>query len=135
MTEFIYKVAPRGEGKTKWLLNQAKNELDAGEKVVLLTNEANRGLEYKIFAEKYFGTFHEVCKVDTVNHIHQIPHDGIVLIDNLFMLDMHMNAVTYLIGQCKRVYITLDGKLAPSEQRKTVDPNQLSIFDTMSDRS
>ena len=135
MTEFIYKVAPRGEGKTKWLLNQAKNELDAGEKVVLLANEANKGLEYKIFAEKYFGTFHEVCKVDTVNHIHQIPHDGIVLIDSLFMLDMHMNAVTYLIGQCKRVYITLDGKLAPSEQRKTVDPNQLSIFDTMSDRS
>lgn len=135
MTEFIYKVASRGEGKTKWLLNQAKKELDNGELVVLLTNEANRGLEYKIFAEKYFGTFHEVCKVDTVNHIHQIPHDGVVLIDNLFMLDMHMNAITYLNGQCKKVYITLDGKLAPAEQRQEVDPNQLSIFDVMSERS
>ena len=35
MTEFIYKVASRGEGKTKWLLNQAKKELDAGEKELL----------------------------------------------------------------------------------------------------
>ena len=27
----------------------------------------------------------------------------------LLMLDMHMNAITHLQGQCKRVYITLDG--------------------------
>ena len=45
MTEFIYKVASRGEGKTKWLLDQAKKELDAGENVVLLNNEKNQGLE------------------------------------------------------------------------------------------
>lgn len=135
MTEFIYKVASRGEGKTKWLLNQAKRELDAGETVVLFNNEKNRGLEYKCFMEKYFVTFHEVCKVESACHVHNIPHDAVILIDNLLMLDMHMNVINYLNGQCKKVYITLDGKLAPSEQRTSVDPNQLNIFDVMSDRS
>lgn len=135
MTEFIYKVASRGEGKTKWLLNQAKKELDAGETVVLFNNEKNRGLEYKWFVEKYFVTFHEVCKVESACHVHNIPHDAVILIDNLLMLDMHMNVINYLNGQCKKVYITLDGKLAPSEPRNEVVSNQLSIFDVMSEGS
>lgn len=135
MTEFIYKVASRGEGKTKWLLNQAKKELDAGETVVLFNNEKNRGLEYKRFVEKYFVTFHEVCRVESACHVPDIPHDAVILIDNLLMLDMHMNVINYLNGQCKKVYITLDGKLAPSEPRNEVDPNQLSIFDVTSEGS
>lgn len=135
MTEFIYKVASRGEGKTKWLLNQAKKELDAGETVIFFNNEKNQGLEYKCFVEKYFVTFHEICKVESACHVHHIPHDSVILIDNLLMLDMHMNVINYLNGQCKKVYITLDGKLAPSEPRNEVDPNQLSIFDVMSEGS
>ena len=135
MTEFIYKVASRGEGKTKWLLNQAKKELDAGENVIFFNNEKNQGLEYKCFVEKYFATFHEICRVESACHVNHIPHDSIILIDNLLMLDMHMNVINYLNGQCKRVYITLDGKLAPTESRNEVDPNQLRIFDVMSEGS
>ena len=135
MTEFIYKVASRGEGKTKWLLNQAKKELDAGETVIFFNNEKNQGLFYKCFVEKYFVTFHEICKVESACHVRQIPHDSVILIDNLLMLDMHMNVINYLNGHCKKVYITIDGKLAPSEPRSEVDPNQLSIFDVMSEGS
>lgn len=135
MTEFIYKVASRGEGKTKWLLNQAKKELDAGETVIFFNNEKNQRLEYKCFVEKYFVTFHEICKVESACHVHNIPHDAVILIDNLLMLDMHMNVINYLNEQCKKVYITIDGKLAPSESRNKVDTNQLSIFDVMSEGS
>ena len=135
MTEFTYKVASRGEGKTKLILNQAKKELDAGETVIYFNNEKNQGLEYKCFVEKYFVTFHEICKVESACHVHHIPHDSVILIDNLLMLDMHMNVINYLNGQCKKVYITLDGKLAPPEPRNEVDPNQLSIFDVMSEGS
>lgn len=134
MTEFIYKVASRGEGKTKWLLNQAKNELDGGETVILFNNEKNRGVEYRSFVEKYFVTFHEVCKVNSACHIHSIPHDAVVLIDNLLMLDMHMNVINYLNGQCKKVYITLDGKLAEEVTDCDTHPDQISIFDVMSEK-
>ena len=130
MTEFIYKVAPQGEGKTRWLVEQAKNEIDSGELVVLLTNESNSGVQYKKFIENYFVHHHEVCKVNNLSHLSEIPTNSIVLIDDLFKLVEFRIGGFEVLNNCKRVYITLNGTTTPPDFN-TKDDCQLSIFDIM----
>lgn len=113
MAEIIYKIAGRGEGKTKWLVHKAKYELDNDNNVVLLTTDAD-GRKYKKFVDNYFSEFRQICRVGIVTDLHSLESDSVVLIDNLFELDLHMNAMSYIADVAKRVYITAEGKVKTS---------------------
>lgn len=131
MPEIIYKVAERGEGKTRWLVEQAHKELTRGENVVLLTNGA---FGYKDFVENYYATFNEICKVDPVEDNTDIPHDCVVLIDNLFLLRKTLDEVNNISYKVKRMYITVEGILSTefeNEPDKTAEYQQISIFDNV----
>lgn len=126
MNNIIYKVALPGEGKTRWLLEQAKRECDNDEHVVLITNGNFIDREYRSFSEDYVDLYKEVCLVQPVNKMHDIEEGSVVLIDDLFHLDIHMIGLRALQHKAKRVYITVDGVL---DLPWLKDNNQLTIFE------
>lgn len=126
MNNIIYKVALPGEGKTRWLLEQAKRECDNDEHVVLITNGNFIDREYRSFSEDYVDLYKEVCPVQPVNKMHDIEEGSVVLIDDLFHLDIHMIGLRALQHKAKRVYITVDGVL---DLPWLKDNNQITIFE------
>ena len=130
MNNIMFKVASKGEGKTKWLLEIA-HKYSKTHRVYLQTDYAN---DFSRFCEKYCMLFHEVCPVMRYSGV-ELDEKCVLLIDDLFAQTMSTTEVAFLSRHCYKAFITLEGKLALSEQRQQVDPNQLNIFDVMSDRS
>ena len=137
-TEFIYKVAPRGGGKTRWLADRALSEHLAGNNICYLTNG---NFSYRKFMELFFANYNTLATIHPVDIIEEIPIDSIVLIDDLLSYDISAQELNTLKGRAKKVYITLDGTVyevphecnckgkCHSKDNNEPDFEQLTIFD------
>lgn len=117
MNELVIKVARKGEGKTKWLLNIAHDYRNQDNPIFLYTDSEH---EYSRFCEKYFSNFASICKVKQFD-IHEISADSIVLIDDV--LNKNVN-VRQIQEKCKNIYITIEGS---TKYEAPLEYEQLSI--------
>ena len=105
MNDIVFKVAPKGEGKTKWLLNVANEYITAGRTVYLYTNDDQ---EYARFCEKYFNVFHHVCSVIRLTSLN-VTSDDVILIDDLFSYTMPISNIQKMQRDCYKLFITVEG--------------------------
>ena len=105
MNEITFKVAPKGEGKTKWLLELAYKYAGL-RKIYLYTNDDN---EYRKFCEKYFSTYNQICPVERLTAF-KVTDNDVVLVDNLFTKDSSISDFTFIQRNCYKLFITLEGE-------------------------
>lgn len=105
--KLVYKVAKRGEGKTRWLLKKADEALRQGKEVYLATNSP---IEYRNFIEKFFGLYNRICTVHQLTtHSDITSFNSVILMDDLFRSNFHPGELEQLAHKCERMYITLTG--------------------------
>lgn len=128
MNELVIKVARKGEGKTKWLLDVANKHIQEGKHVYLFTEKQR---EYERFCEKYFATYATVCKVDRFETESEVS-DAIVLIDDLFSHETSLNVLEHIHNYCYKMFITIEGSM-PSNNDTVFEPEyeQLTLFDAI----
>lgn len=107
MNQITFKVASKGEGKTKWLLNIAKQYSDENRKVYLLTD---KGHEFSRFCEKYCNLFSEVCHVERLIDT-CVTNEDVVLIDDIFTQNIPTSCIDDISRNCYKMFITVDGAL------------------------
>ena len=107
MTDIKFKIAPKGEGKTKWLLDIAYKY--AGIRKVYLYTESEH--EYRRFCEKYFATYNQICLVERLTAF-KLTENDVVLVDNLFNHDSAISDFTFIHNNCCKLFISLEGELA-----------------------
>lgn len=124
MTDIVFKVAPKGEGKTKWLLELAKR-YSTERKVYLCTQDE---VQYVRFCEKYFNLYNEICRVERLTSLN-ICSEDIVLMDNLLEQSLAINDITFIQRNCYRLFITIEGLTNFIEHRNNwnIFYEQLSI--------
>ena len=106
MNEITFKVAPHGEGKTKWLLNIAKHYADKNTTVYLFTED---DWEYVKFCEKYFNLYKTICPVKRVTS-YSVTDKDVVLVDNLFKHTDHaIGDYAYVNRNCYKMFVTIEG--------------------------
>lgn len=123
MNELSVKVASKGEGKTKWLLQIANSNIENDKVVWLYTNTEK---EYNTFCEKYFKLYNTVCLVKhlTSEDVSLVANNEVVLIDNIFNHNYCNKDVIYLQKNCHKVYITVEGT---SKVESFEDKNQIKF--------
>ena len=124
MSKMICKVALRGEGKTKWLLDVAHRYSDSAFPVYFFTTKEGH---YRKFCEKYFRAFQSICTVEEFN-IENFVGNEIVLVDDLMSLDVDMKRLSEIRDNCYIMYATIEGT---TESITIIDTDQLTIFDTI----
>jgi hypothetical protein len=107
MNDITFKIAKKGEGKTKWLLDIA-NQYSISNKIYLYTDEDN---EYIKFCEKYFNMYNSICPVQRLTSFDSMQ-DAIVLVDNIFNQDSSVRDFIFIQRNCYKLFITLEGELA-----------------------
>ena len=105
MNDITFKIANRGEGKTRWLLEKA-HELK-GESLKFYSDTTQ---EYSLFCEKYLNFYNEVCRVEHLD-IEKLTSEDIVLIDDLFSISDTKININYIKNVAKKLYITLEGNI------------------------
>lgn len=105
MNDITFKVAKKGEGKTRWLLDIV-NKYAGNNKIYLYTDDE---VVYRRFCEKYFSTYSKVCPVMLLTSFDDIQ-DSIVLVDNLFTQDSSISDFTFIQRNCYKLFITLEGE-------------------------
>lgn len=113
---FVYKVAPRGEGKTRWLLDASLNLSEGGKQIFLATTNT---FEYARFVDKFFSLFNKVCPVQHTTDFKNVTQDSVVLIDDLLSSGIDLNEVIELQYKCSNVYITLEGTIGRKKRGDT----------------
>lgn len=125
MQDITFKIASRGEGKTKWLLDIAHQYSNTDRPVYLCTDMET---VYGNFCEKYFRTYNSICTVQKLT-LNQLTGNEIVLIDDLMSLTTCSFAdIAYIKRNCYKMFVTIEGNNAENEINE-IDHNQLSIFD------
>ena len=109
MNDIIVKVAPNGEGKTSWLIEQAKKEHDENGKTVVFFSASVDANRYVKFVEKYYAEFKTTCPVMFANRIDGVPDGAVVLVDNLFKQDVNVFNFASIFGRGCRCYATVCG--------------------------
>lgn len=107
MNEVTFKIARKGEGKTKWLINIA-NMYDNERQVYLYTSDDN---SYRKFCEKYFSTYNRVCPVERLNTF-KLTENDVVLVDDLFTHSLDISEIRFIQRNCYKLFITLEGEQA-----------------------
>lgn len=130
-TEFIYRVAPAGEGKTKWLVSCAEAEITkqsecAVPPVVFFTKVPRK---YADFAENYFARTRKLFACRIATEVTEIQSEDTVLIEDWHTDSISGKDLIALRGIARKVYITVEGTLADTVDFPVIDPDQLSIFD------
>ena len=105
MNDITFKIANRGEGKTRWLLEKAHELKDEPIKFYSKTTQ-----EYSLFCEKYLNFYNEVCRVEHLD-IEKLTSEDIVLIDDLFSISDTKININYIKNVAKKLYITLEGNI------------------------
>lgn len=105
MSNITIKVAGPGEGKTKWLLEQAHTYSVTNDVLFVATDEN----EYYRFCEKYFATYNQICPVQRF-HVDVLKPTSVVLVDEL--LQKHGVDVLAIQHNCSKVLVTIEGDLA-----------------------
>ena len=105
--KLVYKIASRGEGKTRWLLEKAEEESRNGNQVYLATKNP---LEYRRFVEKFFSLYQRVCTTHQLTSASMMTGGNcVVLIDELLTSDV-LSEIDAIIAKSSKVYVTLNGK-------------------------
>lgn len=105
MNEITFKIAKKGEGKTRWLLDIAHSYAKTDRPVYYC---AKLQTEYGNFCEKYFRTFQEICNVKELS----LPHlegDAVVLIDDMITMNITSSDIQYIQKNCYKLYIAITG--------------------------
>lgn len=105
MNEITFKIAKKGEGKTKWLLDIANKYADK-HRIYLYTVNDN---EYHKFCEKYFSVYNSICPVERLTAF-KLTENDVVLVDNLFNQDSSISDFTFIQRNSYKVFITLEGE-------------------------
>ena len=107
--KLVYKIASRGEGKTRWLLEKAEEESRNGNQVYLATKNP---LEYSIFVEKFLSLYQRVCTTHQLPSAPMMTGDNcVLLIDELLTSDV-LSEIDSIVAKSNKVYATLNGKAA-----------------------
>lgn len=132
MKNITFKIAPKGEGKTRWLLNIAY-KYSRRHKVYLMSENAN---EFSRFCDKYAATYHEVCPVYNYDRTELTTND-VVLIDNLFNHAVSTNDIEFLKRNTFNLFITIEGIESEDivESLSFTECEQLSLFDTVEEEN
>jgi hypothetical protein len=95
--------ANRGEGKTKWLVEQAQREYDAGKLCVFLG-------KHESFANIWASIRHEACPIEFRDHLYGVPfgEDLCVFVDEFFKNDCLRDIVAAMSARHATWYITMD---------------------------
>lgn len=125
-TNFIFKVTPRGGGKTRWLVDKVEEAVDAGNQVWMWCGNPIR---YHMFLELFYSVKGRICTVHRALSINDIPEGAIVLIDDLLDSGLHTNEVAKLDNLAGTVYITLNGKTDRKRNIISQMDNQISMFE------
>ena len=102
-------IRPAGEGKTRWLVGRAFEESQAGNRVVLLSNNP---AEYEKFMLYYRTEYSSRCPVEYISSTTDIPYDAVVLVD-----DLHEKTKKSLFDldkiktMCKKIFATAKGPI------------------------
>lgn len=105
MNPITVKVAPKGEGKTKWLLEVAKKYQDESRPVYLFTTDE---YTYVRFCNKYFATYSEACKVK-IYEVTDSLENSIVLIDDVMHQGIDSNIIINMQKSCYKMFVTFEG--------------------------
>lgn len=111
-TEIIYKVAPRGGGKTKWLAERALVEQAEGNEIYLLTRDNHSeydSLQFRRFMELFYANFNKLAPIHPIDDITYATEGSIVLIDDLLTYNLVANMVNTVRGKVKKIYIAVEG--------------------------
>lgn len=133
MSKITYCVKPRGEGKTRWLVEQAANEHENERNIWY----AGTSESYEHFCETYLSLIGKVCPVLFLEMAEEIERDDVVVIDNGMSYTNLGEVVEALEPFVYKLYITLEGNLASeyyeycSEKNSDSEDNlvQLTIED------
>ena len=125
MNTVIFKVAAKGEGKTKWLLDIANKFSEKGRPVLLYTDDAH---EFEKFCNKYFSLYGEVCPVKRMD-ASNMSVSAVVLVDNLFNHDSSVADFTYIQRNCYKMFVTVEGVTDDSEIFTTAPMYEQLCFD------
>jgi hypothetical protein len=107
MVDIKFKVLPAGEGKTRWLVNQAFNECSKGNSVYLLTDNDE---EYQKFMLRYRTEYSMYCPVKMVANSDEIK-DGVILIDNFVeKIEKGILNVSTIQSVASDVFATISGR-------------------------
>ena len=137
MAKIVYKIAGRCGGKTAWLCQRAKEELQAGKTLFYYTN-AERMRHFNSFKEKYEYFCGGACTITAVMSTEDIPEaevkNAAVLIDN-FMEYMDGSQFVHKMKQVEglTIYITLNDDCEPAQSKIEEIPEaqnweQLTLF-------
>lgn len=105
MNNITFKIAKKGEGKTKWLLDIA-NKYSSSNKVYLYTDDER---EYREFCEKYFKMYSNICPVRKLTNVDSLE-GSIVLVDNMLNQDSATSDFTFIQRNCYKLFVTLEGE-------------------------
>lgn len=105
MKEIVFKVASRGEGKTKWLLDVA-NELSTNSCKQYIFTDSDES--YRRFCEKYFNKFNKICPVERLTD-QEVTSSDYILIDNLFDIPLTTMFIKDLQNSCAQMFVTIEG--------------------------
>ena len=105
MNPIVVKVAPKGEGKTKWLLNIAKKYLQDDIPVYFVTSNER---EYVNFCRKYFVMFSQACRV-RFYETGDALEGAIVLIDDVMHQNIDSDVITSIQKSCHKMFVTFEG--------------------------
>lgn len=137
MSNITYRVGGRGCGKTAWLLDKLDEIVtqDSETNICLLIKNDH---EYRDFMEYMYTRTGKIAPVLAVTDGASIPPNSVLLVDNMMRLNIHMEALDRIFSKCKAVYVTLDGELDQSNNKRYKDPwadkfEQLTI-DTQGDK-
>lgn len=106
MKDIVFKVAPRGEGKTKWLLNVANESVLSGHDTYIATRDDS---SYVKFCEKYFSSFGDVCPVKRFEK-GIVSSNEVVLIDNFLEQEWTTYELEEVHKSCYQLFITVEGR-------------------------
>lgn len=105
MNNIIFKVLPKGEGKTKWLLDVAKKYSDDNYNVYLLTHDEEK---YNKFCSKYVTLIGSHCPVQMYCGNRNI-NNTIILVDNLMNYGLSVFDLRQLNNNCFKLFVTIEG--------------------------
>lgn len=95
--------ANRGEGKTKWLVEQAQREYDDGKRCICFG-------KYENFANIWEAIRHEACPIESRTHFYNISldEDTCVFVDEFFSNNYLRDVVAAMSIGNAAWYITMD---------------------------
>lgn len=131
-TEFIYKVAPRGGGKTKWLVEKALVEQAEGNQIYLLINDPipNFGsIQYRKFMELFYTNFTRLATIHPIDKLETIPEGAVLLIDDLIKYDIIPSDLYKLRGKVKKIYIAVEGTIEKEPCKCKKDKEEIKVKD------